>query len=383
MNGGRRVFAVGLCLLLIVSSLALAACDQPPYETEVSGPSPGATPDCGTVGAALAVGPFDVHPQDEPPENAQACLQPAASWEQLVGEGLADWGYGVGTFLGDGAVVFLPDDEGTISMQVNTEIHLPDVSGGDLSLIMGTIAVYWLKTVGHITNIVVGGLAIDPDYMIMEISTDPVRQTTSIEVYEGEDVTVTVLSTGQIYTIPSGQSALFVLEEEPRFEILSGPNPPEIDRLLEEWGGQGEVIPEGLDYTLDPNFGETELAAGFMPDPFEIDITSGGVIDVRAMNYGSGCAGYATREPDFRVRWSGESNTLYVYFEAEEEGQDATLVINDPEGNWICNDDYYELNPLIRMDAPLQGQYDIWVGSYSSEDYVPGRLYVTEIEPEY
>jgi hypothetical protein len=370
-----------LCLLLVASSLALVACDEPPIEDEVVGPAPEATPYCGVAESGFS-GPFNVYPQTAGGDDGEACLQPAVSWEQLVGEGLAGWGYGVGTFLGDGAVVFLPDDEGEISMQVNTEIQLPNASGGDLSLIMGTIAIYWQKTVGNIGAIVSGGVVIDPDFVVMEVSTDPEQQTTSIDVYAGE-IIVTVTATGEDVEVKTGQSAFFALDEEPLLEDLSGQNPPEIDRLLEVWGDREVEIPEGLDFALGPNFGEVQLVTGFLPDPLTIDVISGGDIDVRAMNYGNDCAGYATSAPDYRVYWSGEADIVYVYFLAEEEGQDTTLVINDPGGNWICNDDYSGRNPLVKLEAPMTGQYDIWVGSYSSGEIITGRLYVTEIEPEF
>ena len=382
MNGGRRVFTAGLCLLLTVSSLALVACDEPPIEQEVVGVTPGAIPGCGAAVVGLPEAPFGVFPQDEPPGDAEACLQPAGVWQTLQGDGLATWGYGVGTFLDDGAVVILPDDEGEISMQPSTEVHLPNAAGGDLSLIMGTISILWQKTVGNIGAIVSGGVSIDPDFVVMEVTADPEKDTTTIGVYGGE-ITVTVLSTGLDYYIPSGQSVFFAPEAEPLLETLTGQNPPEIDRLLEEWGREVEVIPEGLSYSLAPNRGDVDLVASFLPDPFTIDITSGGTVDVRAMNYGNDCAGYATNAPDFRINWSGDTDNLYVYFLAEEEGQDTTLIINDPAGNWICNDDFTGLEPRIELEKPLSGQYDIWVGSYSSVDFVPGTLYVTEIDPIY
>jgi hypothetical protein len=64
---------------------------------------------------------------------------------------------------------------------------------------------------------------------------------------------------------------------------------------------------------------------------------------------------------------------------------DTTLVINDPNGRWICNDDFGEstgTNPGISFSTPDDGKYDIWVGVYSSDDF-PGSgggvvLFVTE-----
>ncbi|MGD1996701.1 MAG: hypothetical protein PVH62_08005, partial [Anaerolineae bacterium] len=61
-------------------------------------------------------------------------------------------------------------------------------------------------------------------------------------------------------------------------------------------------------------------------------------------------------------------------------GEDTTLVINDPNGSWRCNDDYSGLDPMVEFPNPFTGQYDIWVGSYSSGDYVNGTLYITELD---
>ena len=54
-------------------------------------------------------------------------------------------------------------------------------------------------------------------------------------------------------------------------------------------------------------------------------------------------------------------------------------VVNDANGNWICNDDANGLNPAVEINNPAAGQYDIWVGSYSSGTFVAGTLAVSEI----
>ena len=57
------------------------------------------------------------------------------------------------------------------------------------------------------------------------------------------------------------------------------------------------------------------------------------------------------------------------------------LLINDPNVEWCCNDDYSdELGLASRLDfaAPKSGVYDIWVGSYEDELSL-ATLYVTEL----
>jgi serine protease Do len=147
-------------------------------------------------------------------------------------------------------------------------------------------------------------------------------------------------------------------------------------------GSQGQPPPPppsgGLDYTQSPNYGSASLSAGFSPDPYTVGMTSGGSVDVYSEGLGSGCTGYATSAPDFRLQWSGSSSRLRIFF-VPSGSDDTTLVVNTAGGQWRCNDDYSGLDPLVELTNPSPGQYDIWVGSYSSGDYVAGTLYITEL----
>ena len=135
----------------------------------------------------------------------------------------------------------------------------------------------------------------------------------------------------------------------------------------------------GLDFGQDPNFGGVELESGFMPDPQMVSITSGGAVDVGALGLGGGCTGFATSAPDFRVVLTSPSNNLRIFFVASE-GEDATLFVNDPYGNWLCNDDFWGLDPLVEFQSAESGQYDVWVGSYSPDEFIVGTLYITEMD---
>lgn len=138
-----------------------------------------------------------------------------------------------------------------------------------------------------------------------------------------------------------------------------------------------------LDWLQDPNFGSVELVAGFLPDPFEEYMTSGGPVDVEGENLGDECLGWAAEAPDFRLIWTGSASELYFYFEADEEDADTTLIINAPDGSWYCNDDAHldTFNPALFFTSPAEGQYDIWIGSYSEDTFHSGFLKISEIEP--
>jgi hypothetical protein len=143
-----------------------------------------------------------------------------------------------------------------------------------------------------------------------------------------------------------------------------------------------DTAPSGgddLDVSLDPSFGAVDLESGFLPDPQVIDLVSGGEIGVEALNLGPDCGGYATSAADLRLNLTGGSDQLRIFFVAEG-GEDATLVINDPYGNWHCSDDFSGWDPMVELEGAEDGQYDIWVGSYAADEYIAGTLYITEMD---
>lgn len=125
------------------------------------------------------------------------------------------------------------------------------------------------------------------------------------------------------------------------------------------------------------NFGSRTLAPGFMPDPLNIPVTSGGSLDARAMNLGPGCVGFVTARPDVILRMTGNSASLRVYVTAPG---DTTLLVNSGRGRWFCNDDSFGgRNPTVDLPSTGSGQYDIWVGSYAPGANVQGVLHITEV----
>lgn len=141
-----------------------------------------------------------------------------------------------------------------------------------------------------------------------------------------------------------------------------------------------EMPVDRLDFSQNPTFGERALSAGFLPDPFTVEVTSGGVVNASYLP--GSCTGWASEAPDYRLNWSGDSDELRILFEAYDGDDDATLIINLPDGTWSCNDDatFETLNPMVIITNPMVGQYDIWVGSYSEGDYIAGTLSITELD---
>lgn len=136
------------------------------------------------------------------------------------------------------------------------------------------------------------------------------------------------------------------------------------------------------DFSLNPAYGAIDLVSGFQPDPHTVGIQAGGELDASSMGV-AGCIGWVARAPDYRVNWTAGSGSLPLVFSVASEA-DTTLVINDAEGNWVCDDDGGNngLNPAITFANPVSGQYDIWVGTYSEGALQPSTLNVSELFAE-
>ncbi|AKS43050.1 S1 family peptidase [Wenzhouxiangella marina] len=241
----------------------------------------------------------------------------------------------------------------------------PGISDGYLTFTEGTITTIrngvmnderipvWFQTDAQISPGNSGGLVVNEDGEMLGLPTSVIS----------EDRTGGRL--GGILPMSAVQVAMAQgLEEDPS-RIDSARSGPIIE------GGE-------LDFNQEPGFGTAELAAGFTPDPLRVAMVSGGQVAVEYL--GGDCTGYAAVAPDYRVNWSGSSSEFRVFFSATAGG-DTTLLINRPDGSWVCNDDAEGgLDPMIVLPEPMEGQYDIWVGSYEAGAYVPGELYVTELD---
>lgn len=124
------------------------------------------------------------------------------------------------------------------------------------------------------------------------------------------------------------------------------------------------------------SYGDLELTGGFLPDPHAVQLVAGGDFD--ASSLGSGCVGQiAADAPDISLQFSQPQQPLNIYAISES---DTTLVIRAPNGQWLCNDDANDLNPLVTIPKPVPGRYAIWVGAYSG-GYESAQLYISELEP--
>jgi hypothetical protein len=127
-----------------------------------------------------------------------------------------------------------------------------------------------------------------------------------------------------------------------------------------------------------PNFGQRDLAPGFLPDPVTVNVTAGGSLSASDMNLGTGCRGYVSARPDYSIHLSAADSFLRIYVTSE---QDTTLVVSDSAGHWFCNDDSsFGLNPMVDLTNASPGVINVWVGSYHEGATAPGVLHVTEMQ---
>jgi len=152
-----------------------------------------------------------------------------------------------------------------------------------------------------------------------------------------------------------------------------------LKRLASAWAAMvvmssTPAIAQNVD--LDPTYGTTDLATGFQPDPFVVQVQSGGSIDAQSIN--PGCKGFIASAPDVRVNFTAGALPLIISVASDA---DTTLVVNGPDGAWYCDDDggQYGHNPALRFGHPQSGQYDIWIGTSGSSSLQAAQLNVSEL----
>jgi hypothetical protein len=122
------------------------------------------------------------------------------------------------------------------------------------------------------------------------------------------------------------------------------------------------------------------LISGFTPDPWEVrGFALDGLNDL-AYEIGDGCTGYANMaQPQVRLIFT-DTDQRYPLNIWVTAATDLTLVVNQPDNTWICNDDANGLDPAIQWSSPQVGVYDIWVGTHSGPlSGAEAILYISEL----
>ncbi|MEI8259744.1 MAG: proprotein convertase P-domain-containing protein [Deltaproteobacteria bacterium] len=120
--------------------------------------------------------------------------------------------------------------------------------------------------------------------------------------------------------------------------------------------------------------GTVTLSPGFMPDPQTLSGVSGGMLQAQQLS--PSCRGWIGQQPNHVMNLAAGFSFLRVYVESPS---DTTLVIRGPNGQFMCNDDAWGLNP--DLDAAYgPGQYMIWVGAYSQTTPGPYTITFSELQ---
>lgn len=134
-----------------------------------------------------------------------------------------------------------------------------------------------------------------------------------------------------------------------------------------------------------PNFGATRTAFGQASmfggqGSYRVPrITAGGRHALTNCFPGTGWRGYTITRPDFRFFYQGSSPTGQLTFQLTSPVTDTVLLINTPDGQWYFNDDSNgTVNSTMTFSPVLQGQYDIWAGSYNLSSNNQAELWIFE-----
>lgn len=131
------------------------------------------------------------------------------------------------------------------------------------------------------------------------------------------------------------------------------------------------------DLANDGTFTRIHLQEGFMLDPYIVRVLAGNGRDASELD--DACVGEIGAQPNAVLDWSGETAFLNIFVYSD---QDVTLAIVTPDGDVLCNDDAdgFTLDPIVTLEDPAEGNYEIYVGSVGVEGPAHGVLAFTEID---
>ena len=110
---------------------------------------------------------------------------------------------------------------------------------------------------------------------------------------------------------------------------------------------------------------------------YQQELTGGGPIGAFNLDHENQlCTGFISTAPTIRFDWSGDLEQLVLFFESNV---DTTLKVLAPDGTFHCDDDYHgseNLNPWLSL-TPIEGTYNVWVGSFAPDVMASGTLTIT------
>ena len=136
-------------------------------------------------------------------------------------------------------------------------------------------------------------------------------------------------------------------------------------------------VTQSGDPARDTTTAAVNLQAGYIMDPYLLPVI--GKSEKAAADLQKGCNGYVSATPNVVVNWAGATDQLsfFIYSDA-----DATLVIQGPDGSFVCNDDagLRTTDPLVKIAKPAPGSYKVFAGTAAKDAPALGFLAITQAE---
>jgi hypothetical protein len=141
--------------------------------------------------------------------------------------------------------------------------------------------------------------------------------------------------------------------------------------------GAPAAFAQEINVTASGAFGHVALSSGFA-GPYKITLPAGGRVSANGL--GAGCTGIISDRAVYSIDYTAGTAPLFF---AAVAGDDTMLAIYGPDGAWRCDDDSYgNRNPLVRIETPQSGRYQVFIGVYSPATGAPDtQLLVSEGAP--
>ena len=136
-------------------------------------------------------------------------------------------------------------------------------------------------------------------------------------------------------------------------------------------------VTQSGDPARDTTTAAVNLQAGYIMDPYLLPVI--GKSEKAAADLQKGCNGYVSAAPNVVVNWAGATDQLsfFIYSDA-----DAALVIQQPDGSFLCNDDagLNTTDPLVKIANPAPGSYKVFAGTAAKDAPALGFLAITQAD---
>jgi len=134
--------------------------------------------------------------------------------------------------------------------------------------------------------------------------------------------------------------------------------------VLAQYDEPGATVPGPTSVTL---------RQGFQPNPQLVQIYPGGDSEGSRLGVAS-CPGFFDSTTPYTLNYqAGVDHPLVI---GAVSNEDLVIIVEEPSGRRICNDDQVGLNPVVAILSPSVGTYRIWVGTYYPNRGTPNAMLV-------